>query len=100
MDKDGVYVDPYGDDDDDGPFQLPAHNIDVVDTTGCGDSFTAGIIFGISKGWPIKKTAQFANAVAAQVALGLGSDGDGILQGVESTLKFMETIHNQQVTLK
>jgi sugar/nucleoside kinase (ribokinase family) len=64
----------------------------VVDTTGCGDSFTAGLIVGLSKGWDLRKTAGFANSVAAQVALGLGSDGNGNLKSLEDTLEFMESV--------
>ncbi|OSP54800.1 carbohydrate kinase family protein [Pseudoruegeria sp. SK021] len=71
LEGDGVYVDPA----DGAPFHLPSHQIDVVDTTGCGDSFTAGIIVGLAKGWPLRDCARFANTVAAHVALGLGSQG-------------------------
>lgn len=87
---DGVYVDPeHGE-----PFMLPAHDIDVVDTTGCGDSFTAGIITGLSKGWDIEKCARFASAVAAKVAMGLGSDGT--LKSFEDTLNAMETLPKKE----
>ncbi|WP_394199222.1 carbohydrate kinase family protein [Litoreibacter albidus] len=71
LEGDGVYVDPAEGD----PFHLPSHRIDVVDTTGCGDSFTAGIMVGLAKGWPLRQCARFANTVAAHVALGLGSQG-------------------------
>lgn len=71
LEGDGVYVDPAAGE----PFRLPSHRIDVVDTTGCGDSFTAGIIVGLAKGWGIRDCAKFANAVAAHVASGLGSQG-------------------------
>jgi len=37
-------------------------NIKVVDTTGAGDLFCAGFIYGMSKGWDIEKTAYFASA--------------------------------------
>jgi sugar/nucleoside kinase (ribokinase family) len=47
----------------------------VVDTTGCGDSFTAGVIVGLAKGWDLRESCRFANTVAAHVALGLGSQG-------------------------
>ena len=85
LEGDGVFVAPK----DGESFTLPAHAIDVVDTTGCGDSFTAGVIVGISKGWDLKTTARFANAVAAQVAMGLGSDGQ--LASFERTVEVMET---------
>lgn len=41
--------------------------IDPVDTTGAGDSFRAGIIFGFLKKWPIEKSIEFASATAALV---------------------------------
>ncbi len=71
LEGEGCFVDPA-----EGPaFHLPAHAIDVVDTTGCGDSFTAGIIAGLAHGWPLRDCARFANTVAAHVAMGLGSQG-------------------------
>ena len=39
--------------------------VDPVDTTGGGDSFRAGIVFGFLKGWDEDKTIDFAAAVAA-----------------------------------
>ena len=56
-------------------FHIPAFNIPVSDTTGCGDSFSAGIIVGIVNGWALQKSSRFASAVAAKVAMGLGSVG-------------------------
>ena len=85
LEGDGVFVDPSEGE----PFRLPSHKIDVVDTTGCGDSFTAGVIVGVSKGWDLRKTARFANTVAAKVAMGLGSDGK--LTSLEDTLEAMES---------
>ena len=85
LEGDGVYVAPAEGE----PFQLPAHRVDVVDTTGCGDSFTAGIITGISAGWPLRDCARFANTVAAHVALGLGSQGT--LKSFEDTVAAMES---------
>lgn len=86
MGGDGVFVSPADGDD----FHLPAHAIDVVDTTGCGDSFTAGIIVGLARGWPLRDCARFANAVAARVAMGLGSDGK--LTSFDDTIEAMNTL--------
>lgn len=85
MGGDGVYVDPEEGD----PFTLPAHDIKVVDTTGCGDSFSAGVIVGLSKGWDIRESARFASTVAAKVAMGLGSDGT--LTSFEDTIEAMNS---------
>jgi sugar/nucleoside kinase (ribokinase family) len=86
MGGEGVYVSPA----DGGDFRLPAHAIDVVDTTGCGDSFTAGIIVGLARKWPLRESARFATAVAAKVAMGLGSDGK--LRSFEDTMEAMTTL--------
>lgn len=86
LEGDGVYVDPA----EGQAFRLPAHEIDVVDTTGCGDSFTAGIIAGLTKGWHLKECAQFANTVAAHVAMGLGSQGK--LKSFDETREAMATL--------
>jgi sugar/nucleoside kinase (ribokinase family) len=39
--------------------------IDPVDTTGGGDSFRAGVVFGFLRGWDADRTVEFASAVAA-----------------------------------
>ncbi len=37
----------------------------VVDTTGAGDLFRAGMLFGLSQDWPLSRTAAFAAAAGA-----------------------------------
>jgi adenosine kinase len=32
----------------------------LVDPTGCGDAFRAGLLYGMARGWPWKKSAQLA----------------------------------------
>jgi sugar/nucleoside kinase (ribokinase family) len=51
----------------DGVFWQPAFPVSPVDTTGAGDSFNAGVVFGLLMEWAIPKTLRFANAVAALV---------------------------------
>ena len=53
---------------------LPAFDVEVVDTTGCGDGCSAGFIIGLLHGWPIEDASWLAMAAASQVATGLGSD--------------------------
>lgn len=53
---------------------VPAFDIEVVDTTGCGDAFSAGFILGRAEGRPPAEAARLGNATAAQVAQGLSTD--------------------------
>ena len=43
------------------------YSVDPVDTTGGGDSFRAGIVYGFLKGWDEDRTIDFAAAVAAMI---------------------------------
>jgi sugar/nucleoside kinase (ribokinase family) len=53
---------------------LPALPVQVVDTTGCGDAYTAGFITGLCHGWDPVAAGRLGTAAAALVAQGLGSD--------------------------
>ncbi len=54
--------------------RVPAFAIEVVDTTGCGDAFSAGFLRGLSLGRDHRDAARLGCAAAALVAQGLGSD--------------------------
>ncbi len=44
---------------------VPAFQTNVVDTTGAGDAFAAGFIFGMLRGYSIKKCGEIGNFVAS-----------------------------------
>jgi sugar/nucleoside kinase (ribokinase family) len=66
---------------------LPAHNVEVVDTSGCGDAYCAGFIRALRLGSPPAECMKLGNAAAALVAQGLGSDAG--IRDLEDTLSFM-----------
>ena len=69
------------------PVRIPALPITVVDTTGCGDAYTAGFIIALARGWDPPAAAWFGTATGALVASGLGSDA-GIID-YPATAKFL-----------
>ncbi len=71
-------------------IKTPAFDVKVVDTTGCGDAFDAGMITAIVKGFDIEKALNFATITSGLVATGLGSDA-GIIS-FEDSLEKMNTL--------
>ena len=70
--------------DGEGSQRVPAFDVDVVDTTGCGDAFSAGFLRGLSLGRDRAAAARLGCAAAGLVAGGLGTDyGDFDLTRVE-----------------
>lgn len=74
----------------DKPVRIPAYKVDVVDTTGCGDSYCAGFLAALSKGWDVEKACRFGTATSALVATGLGTDA-GVVN-FEETEKAMNSL--------
>jgi sugar/nucleoside kinase (ribokinase family) len=68
---------------------LPAYDITVVDTTGCGDAFDAGFIAALHHKMDVETSLSFAQAAAGLVATGLGSDAG--IESFEHTLHCMKT---------
>lgn len=66
-------------------FHKPSHQIDVVDTTGCGDAFSAGFIAGLVLEESMEQCVEMGIASGSAVARALGSDA-----GVQSLEELME----------
>jgi sugar/nucleoside kinase (ribokinase family) len=59
--------------------------VDVVDETGAGDAFVAGVLYGKLLGWPFERCVRFANAAGALATTAVG--GAEGFAGVEETLR-------------
>ena len=71
--------------DADSEQRVPAFPVEVVDTTGCGDSFSAGFLRGLALGRSRRDAAALGCAAAALVAQGLGTDhGDFTLADADA----------------
>ena len=82
--KQGCYVDAFG-----RKYYQNAYNVPVVDTTGAGDSFIAGVLYGLGKGWDIEVITRFASAVSAHCIQELGATNG--IPSHEKVLRFMNT---------
>ena len=52
---------------------LAAPTVEAVDSTGAGDAFAAGFLYGHLSGWPLEHTAALANAAGALAATKVGA---------------------------
>jgi sugar/nucleoside kinase (ribokinase family) len=70
-------------------FLVPAFDIDVRCTCGCGDAFDAGFAAAVLRNHDPETAVRFAQAAAALVATGLGSQAG--IRSFEHTWDFMNT---------
>ena len=76
----------------------PAFNVEVKDTTGAGDSFTAGLLYGWLRGWELPACAVLGSALGA---LATTVHGAGLaLPTKAETLKFLGEEHTADISRK
>jgi sulfofructose kinase len=68
-------------------YYAAAYRVNTVDTTGAGDIFHAGFLYGLLQGWPTQRQLDFACAAAALNCAAVGARG-GIrcVQEIESLM--------------
>jgi sugar/nucleoside kinase (ribokinase family) len=69
-------------------FTIPAYEIKVKCTCGCGDAFDGGFAVALCKGFDPEEAVRFAQATSALNATGLGSQAG--VESFEHTLNFMK----------
>ncbi len=58
--------------------EIPVYPVKAVDTTGAGDMYAAGILYGLTQNLPLAETGRIASYCAAQVVAKLGPRLDGL----------------------
>ncbi len=82
LDADGCYLD-----DGHKAVTIPAYKIDVVDTTGAGDTWYGGLLTGLIRDMSLEQAGKFANRAAADCCTALGASAG--VKGFEQTLSRM-----------
>ncbi|HET6949256.1 MAG TPA: adenosine kinase [Acidimicrobiales bacterium] len=54
-------------------YEIPAHPVEVVDTTGAGDLYAAGFLFGYTNGRPLPECGELGSLAAAEVISHIGA---------------------------
>jgi sugar/nucleoside kinase (ribokinase family) len=49
------------------------HPVEAIDTTGAGDAYAAGFLYGLVRGWPVSHAADLGSRVAAMTVAQLGA---------------------------
>ena len=60
----------------------PARDVQVIDTTGAGDGFAGGFLYGLSAGWTISECLQLGSYMAGEVVSRIGARIDGNLKNI------------------
>lgn len=86
--KDGCFMKDSGGE----KHAIPTYaNVQVMDTTGAGDSFCAGFLTGLARGWDLRECGKFANAVGTHCVMAVGaSTGIKSLEEIQAFMKEYE----------
>src|SRR4051812_45345519 len=68
LDAEGCYLDDGKD-----AVKVPAAKVEVVDTTGAGDTWFGGLLTGLLRGMPLDQAGRLANRAAADCCTALGA---------------------------
>ena len=74
---------------------VEALQVEAVDTTGAGDSYAGGFLYGLSKGWSLESCGRLASAVAA---LTVGQVG-GVIRDVDALAAVRDRIDPSRVAV-
>ena len=85
--KKGVYVNSFNQ----GIEQIPSYEVQVVDTTAAGDSFTASLALMLAEGKGLMEAVRYANLVAAIVVMRKGAQSS--IPSVDEVREYEEKLN-------
>ena len=78
-------------------INIPCFKANAIDTTGAGDMYAAGFMYGFCKGYDLKKCGTIGSFAAARVVEQIGARYEGDLkQEIQEVLKESKDEHNNQ----
>jgi sugar/nucleoside kinase (ribokinase family) len=84
--KDGSFIKKGGE-----KIKVNGISAKAIDTTGAGDSYAAGFLYGLTKGFPLEKCGNVASLVAGKVVEVLGANlPDSTWNEINAKIKTME----------
>ena len=54
-------------------YSIPVYKVDAVDTTGAGDIYAAGFLYGLCRGLPLEESGNIASKLAAGIVGQIGA---------------------------
>jgi ribokinase len=76
-------------------IEIPSFKVDVVDTTGAGDSFNGALAYSLSNGVALEDGCEFATAVAALSVTKLGAQGG--MPTIDEVQDFLQTQKRNEI---
>lgn len=67
---------------------IEARLVEAVDTTGAGDSYAGGFLYGLTRGWPLPRCGALASAVAALTVSQMG----GVVRDADALIRLRDEI--------
>jgi sugar/nucleoside kinase (ribokinase family) len=64
-------------------WRCGAYRMPIVDPSGCGDAFAAGVVSGVVRGWHMPRLLRYASALGASAVRAVGTT-DGVFRADEA----------------
>ena len=84
LDGNGCYLD-----DGKNAYEIPAFKVNVIDTTGAGDAWFAGLLCGLRRGMTIEESGRLANRVGADCCTAIGASAG--VRNLKDTMASMKS---------